>query len=305
MSENSSTCHVAEYDPLCMKDMLGKLATSWGGNDPASPFHDFWESLIHEPQKSMDVVLLAVQDDQAKGIAFANWRPYRDEGSRSVVYLVADDCQKNGIGTALKAAMDGAFRLRGLTHQIAMLSERSLDAAGFFEKTGFVPEEDVVQLEWKGAPYSYKEVPGLTLHLYDRSCLDDQVDEELAGFYNRAYANEGLCTRFSGAQIRRLIRDDGAWMVYARDDSSGQIVAYTECTNTSLFSGIAVLRPWWGTGLAEWIGGHTMDLYRERGFDSLWCIARRNNAASIRLQKRMGWRVVGPCPHYIAPVPAA
>ncbi|MFH1805616.1 MAG: GNAT family N-acetyltransferase [Pseudomonadota bacterium] len=303
MSEASPVCQIVEYDPSCMQNMLRDLAASWGGNDSASHFYDFWQSVITEPEKRMEVVLLAIQGDQAVGIGFANWRPYRDEGSRSVVYLVPDDCQKKGVGTALKNGMDAAFRQRGLTHQVAMLSEKSIDTAGFFEKTGFAPEEDVVRLEWKGDLYSYKEVPGLTLHFYDHSCLNDKVNDELAEFYNRAYANEGLCTRFTGEHIRRLITDDDAWMLYARDDATGQIAAYTECTNTPLFSGIAVLRPWWGTGLAEWIGGYTVDLYRERGFDSLWCIARRSNAASIRLQKRMGWHVTGPCPHYIAKVP--
>ena len=298
-----SPCQVVEYDPSNMQYLLIGLVAGWGGNDPASHFYDFWQSVIASPHKNMEVVLLAVQDDQAKGVAFANWRPYRDENTRSVVYLVPDDCQKKGIGTALKNGMDVAFRKRGLTRQVAMLDERSLSKAGFFEKNGFVLEEGMVQLAWNGDDYPYKEVPGLSLHLYDASCLDDKINHELAEFYNRAYANEGLCTRFTGPTIRRLIADDDIWMIYARDAASGQIAAYTEGTNTPLFSGIAVLRPWWGTGLAQWIAGHTMDLYRERGFDALWCIARRNNTASIRLQKRMGWHIVGPCPHYVATVP--
>lgn len=302
MSDAAPVCQVVQYDPSSMQDMLRNLVEPWGGNNPESPYHDFWQSVLAAPYKSLQVVLLALQGERAVGIGFANWRPYRNEGSRSVVYLVADDFQKKGIGTALKNGMDAAFRQQGLTHQVAMLNDKSRDTAGFFEKTGFVPEEDVLRLEWNGDAYSYKEVPGLSLHLYDSTCLDDRINDELADFYNRAYANEELCTLFTGEHIRRLISDDDIWMIYARDAATGQIAAYTEGTNTSLFSGIAVLRPWWGTGLAEWIGGYTVDLYRERGFDTLWCIARRSNAASIRLQKRMGWHVTGPCPHYIATV---
>ncbi|OSQ42496.1 GNAT family N-acetyltransferase [Thalassospira sp. MCCC 1A01428] len=296
-------CQIVEYDPACMQDLLIALVAGWGVNDPASPYYEFWQSVIAAPHKSMEVVLLAVKDDQAKGVAFANWRPYRNENARSVVYLVSNDCQKKGIGTALKNGMDVAFRKRGLTHQVALLNEISLPATGFFKKTGFVAEDDMVQLAWDGDDYSYKEVPGLSFHLYDASCLDDKIDDELANFYNRAYANEQLGVAFTGAKIRRLITSDDVWMVYARDDASGQIAAYTEGTRTSLFSGVAVLRPWWGTGLAQWIIGYTMDLYRERGFDALWSITRRRNAASIRLQKRLGWHIVGPYPLYIATVP--
>ncbi|MBN2751663.1 MAG: GNAT family N-acetyltransferase [Rhodospirillaceae bacterium] len=296
---------VAEYDPASMRDVLCRSLDAWGCNDPQSSYHAFWRSVLEDHSKNLDAFVLAIQDERMVGSAFSNWRPFSSATCRSVVFSVDEDCRRQGVGTALHQEITAAFRRQNLTRQSVLVMPEHhhiipfLDACGFTE----IEKKRSFRFAWNGKPYTYHQVPGITLYRFDRDHLDRKVGEELAAFYNQAYANEGICITFTGDHIIKLVVVDNTWMLYARDDASGRIVAYAEGTQSPLFSGVAVLRPWWGTGLAEWISGYAIDLYREMAFDSLWSLVRSRNAASLRLHERMGWHEDGSCLNYAFDIP--
>ncbi len=295
---------VSQYDPATMHDMLYRMLDGWGVTRPESPHYNFWQSVLENPSMQLAVLVIAIRENQCIGVGFANWRPYFSDDCRNVVFMVDDDYRRQGVGKALKQGMDEAFREHGLTRQVIALLPENMNIVPFLASCGFIEDESLrtLRFSWDGASYSYQSVPGISLHRFDRKHLDREIAEQLAEFYNRAYANELMHTCLTGNQIMNLAETDDMWLLYARDEATGRIVAYTECSNSPMFSGVAVLRPWWGTGLAEWISGYAMDLYREMGFSELWSIARTQNTASIRLQKRMGWYENGQCLHYIADV---
>jgi GNAT superfamily N-acetyltransferase len=304
MSSSDTALTAAEYDPSRMKSQLLVMLDRWGVTNPESPHYGFWQSILDTPENMLETMVLAFDRGQVVGLSFANWRPYIQDGFRNVNYMIDDDQPEQAVGTVLKQKTDEIFRQKGLTGQISILSPEMAEKYGFIKDIGFREwtDQHVVRMVWDGADYSYEPVPGLSLHEYSRDNFTPGLDQKLADFYNRVFANEAVCTTFHAKDFRRMIESDDMWMVYALDDATGEIAAYTECTQSSLFSAIAVLRPYWGKGVAEWIGGHTVDLYRHKGFTYLWSIVRSRNHASIRLHERMGWHKDGFCEHFISDV---
>jgi len=301
----TATLSVTEYDPSIMQDMLYRAVEEWGLTKPESNYYDFWQSILKNPFDRLAALVLATHNDQCIGVGLAHWRPYFSEGCRSVVYMVAAPYRNQGVGDVLKDGMDRVFQQRGLTHQYALVTPENAEIIPFLARCGFTENlhERSFRFCWDGAPYSYIPVPGLTLYPFDRDHFDPKVAGELADFYNRAYSTEHVHPTVTSDLISKLIKTDDAWMVYARDDATGQIAACTECTRFGMFSGIAVLRPWWGTGLAKWITGYSLDEFQKMGIKPLWSMVREKNAASIRLHKSVGSYENGYCRHFISEIP--
>lgn len=296
---------VTEYNPSTMRDMLYRTLAEWGLTNPRSDYYNFWQSILKDPFERLSAMVLAIHDGHCIGIGFAHWRPYFFDGCRSVVFMVAPAYRNRGVGDVLKDGMDRVFRQNGLTHQYALVLPEDAELVPFLERCGF--EENLRERSfrycWDGGHYSYTPVPGLRLHHFDRDHFDPEIASDLADFYNRAYITEHVHPTVTGDLIAKLIKTDNAWMIIARDDVTGQIAACTECTDFGMFSGIAVLRPWWGTGLAKWITGYALDQFQEMGIKPLWSMVREKNAASIRLHKSVGSYENGSCRHFISAVP--
>jgi L-amino acid N-acyltransferase YncA len=305
MSDIPEHFRVVNYDPLTMKQALRAYLAHIGVTDPASPFHTFWELVLDDHTIPLDALVLAFDQDNIVALGFATWRPYINNQTRLVSYFVDPGPDQKPVASALKRQMDAIFEEKGLTTQAALIFPEHRDQDDLYKSLGFIDweEQGFYRMIWPGGPCEYQPVDGISLYHYDIATPDAKIEEELAVFYNRAYAVEKICCDMRGEDIRRLAQIERMWLVYARDDATGQIIAYSECANSGIFSGLAVLRPYWGKKVSELLVGYSIEQFRANGIEKLWNIVRKRNASSIRLQERLGWQKDGECKHFVTEIP--
>lgn len=260
----------------------------------------FWSDLLAEPYRCNSHVLVA-RDDKGvvHGIILADGRPYGREGARHLMLWVAEGVRRRGIGSQLTAAVGKCLAEDGVPVMFIGIYDGFEDIVPFLEAQGFEPAGRDLRIAWGGGDYSYKPVDGVRCLEY-RDGGDGELNERIATFQNRAFANEPLVPHMTGESIEYILAAQKRWMMVAIEEETGEVVGTTECTDSNLFPSIAVARRYWARGLAEWIGGLALDRYIEAGFTSPWTIARPENRASVAYLKRMNWHPVGACTHYAA-----
>lgn len=261
---------------------------------------DYWLTLLADPFRRNSDVLIARSGAAVEGMAAIDRRPFgrgNDEG-RSAFGWVARERRRQGIGTALKKAVDAHLAARGIPRQFAMLLSGWDDALPFLEANGFTKDSDNVIMGSVGKPYSYKPVEGVRCTVYVGG--DPHMNDAIADVQNRSFASEPSYPVVTGELVQSLIGWENSWMVLAIEEATGKVVGVVECTHSNVFLGIAVLRRYWGTGLAEWMGGLALDRYAEAGNTEPWTMVRTTNRASIAYLERMNWQQVGTLAFYAA-----
>ena len=154
-----------------------------------------------------------------------------------------------------------------------------------------------------GKPYSYKPVEGVRCAVYAGG--DPRLNDAIADVQNRAFASEPSYPIVTGELVQSLFGWENSWMVVATEEATGKVVGVVEATHSNVFLSIAVLRRYWGTGLADWMGGLALDRHAEAGNTEPWTMVRTTNRASLAYLGRMNWRQVGTCTFYAAPTGAS
>jgi len=263
----------------------------------------FWRQLIDEPYRRNSAVIVARQGEMIVGIGVVMCRAYgRPEGRCSMI-IVFEDWRRQGIGTRLKEAADRHMAEAGMPLHYAMLYEGQEDALPFLEATGFREVCKDIVIAWNGGDYSYTPVEGV--HCREYRGGDPVLNAKIAEFQNKAFVRETMVPHLTADSIEGILSGDGHWMMVAVEVATDEVVGVTECTDNALFPSISVARRYWAKGLAEWIGGLSLDRYIAAGIDKPWTIARPENRASIAYLKRMNWHPVSHSITYASPTGAA
>jgi hypothetical protein len=207
--------------------------------------------------------------------------------------------RRQGIGTRLKEAVDRHMAEAGMPLHYAMLYEGQEDALPFLEATGFREACKDIVIAWNGGDYSYTPVEGV--HCREYRGGNPVLNAKIAEFQNKAFVRETMVPHLTADSIEGILTGDGHWMMVAVETATDEVVGVTECTDSTLFPSISVARRYWAKGLAEWIGGLSLDRYVAAGIEKPWTIARPENRASIAYLKRMNWHPVSHSITYASP----
>ncbi|MBE0529790.1 MAG: hypothetical protein IH626_03125 [Rhodospirillales bacterium] len=261
---------------------------------------DYWLAILADPFRRNSDVLIARSGATVEGMVAIDRRPFGrgDDEGRSAFGWVARERRRQGIGTALRKGVNAHLAARGIPRQLAMLLGGWDDALPFLEANGFTKDSDNVIMGSVGKPYSYTPVEGVRCTVYAGG--DPHLNDAIADVQNRAFASEPSYPVVTGELVQSLIGWENSWMVVAIEEATENVVGVVECTHSNVFLGIAVLRRYWGTGLAEWMGGLALDRYAEAGNTEPWTMVRTTNRASLAYLERMNWQQVGTLAFYVA-----
>jgi hypothetical protein len=164
-------------------------------------------------------------------------------------------------------------------------------AAPLLEAAGFVRHSNQVVMEWSSEPVAV--VDPSPAHLRRYAGGDREIDRAIVDLQNRSYRPsrlmpqadvESLWDPWPGLDVREFLL---AW-------DSDRLVGFTDwcVTGDGVFiSNMAVARSHWGTRISSAIGTRTMQLLFELGHRKIETVVFSNNAASMRLHLKLGWKV--------------
>ncbi|MBU0725303.1 MAG: hypothetical protein KJ904_00960 [Alphaproteobacteria bacterium] len=267
----------------------------------------FWQTLLSDPYKQNSVIVVATEDAgegagegrAVHGIGIGMRRPYGRDSGRPVFYWVATEKRRQGIGAMLKQAIGKRLAAAGVPTQYGSLFNGQEDAIPFLTATGFQQICCDLIIGWNGGEYTYKPVEGVSCAIYRGG--DPVLNEKIAAFQNKAFVRETMVPHLTGDSIEHILVNEKHWMMVATEDATGEVVGVTECSDTNIFPSISVARRYWASGLAEWIGGLSLDIYVAAGITDPWTIVRPVNRASLAYLARMNWHEKGTITSFGAP----
>lgn len=252
----------------------------------------FWQNFLADPSRIHQAAIVALDRGKAAGVGLVMRRRFGKQEGRFSMIWVSEAQRRRGIGRSLKQAIDEHLAGRGIPlHYAMLLPSQKKDAEPFLLACGFTPHHEDLIVAWNGGDYPYEPVPGVRTLLYRGG--DPALDAQIAAFQNRMFRREPMVPELTAEEIDFLLTGAGHWMTVAIEEASGEIVGVAEGTDTSVFSSISVGRRYWGKGVAEWIGGQSLDRYVKAGITNPWTIVRPQNRASLAYLARMNWHEDG------------
>ena len=159
------------------------------------------------------------------------------------------------------------------------------------EAAGFAQHSRLLIMEWNSESIALIE-PG-TAHLQRYTGGDREIDRAIADLHNRAYRSsrvvgpvdvERLWDPWPSQEAREFVL---AWQ-------GSRLIGFAEwCVSggEALISNLAVARSHWGTAISSAVTTRAMQLLFELGHHKIHSVVHSNNAASMRMQLKLGWKV--------------
>jgi GNAT superfamily N-acetyltransferase len=175
--------------------------------------------------------------------------------------------------------------------------------APLLEAAGFVRYASVMQMEWRGESVTVPDSGPAHIECYAGGDLD--IDRAIVDLHNWAYRPAHLVPP---ADLERLWKPrlgvETREYVLAMENG-GRVVGYAEWLvrdgnapvinssdgNAPAINSIVVARSHWGTAVAAAVLTRAMQILLERGHTKIESWIRSNNAASMRLARKLGWKV--------------
>lgn len=155
----------------------------------------------------------------------------------------------------------------------------------------FIYHSKVLQTEWKGNFVGVTDPSPALLERYVGGATD--VDRAIIDLHNRSFRSSRLVPpiqldsfrkQWLGQELREYVL---AW-------KNDRLVGYTEwgiVVGMPVINSLVVTRSCWGTGLADAIVIKAMRTILLRGHHKIVASTQSNNAASLSVQKKLGWIV--------------
>lgn len=254
--------------------------------DEAYPVHAQWRAALDGATSIFMPFLVARRRGRPCGVAAIYQRPTGLSG-RIVAVEVAEAERRAGVGSALVRATGRELAQAGIARQIVGIFGDRPGPVAFLAAKGFRLYETAFVMAWRDTPYP-AEAGAIPCTPYDGG--DAALDREIAELLNKVFRGDAIAGPISGEDLRRLIDGYGAWFLIARDPATGRLVGVAECHANGLFCSLAVARKYWGTGLSRRLACGSLDRFRAAGRREVFSLVRTTNAASIRLQERLGFQ---------------
>jgi hypothetical protein len=209
-----------------------------------------------------------------------------------------EDMAAEWLGNVLASFID-ADRGQPDTWHVADTTEILLPVlAPLLHAAGFVHHSIVMQTEWSGESVTVVDPRPVRLERYAGG--DREIDRAIVDLHNRSYRFSrlvppadlaGLWKPWLGLEVREF--------VLAVENY--RLVGYAEWLVTDgkpYINSLVAARSHWGTAVASALGTQAMQILLELGHHKIRSSdVRSNNAASLRLQQRFGWKVASERAH--------
>lgn len=222
---------------------------------------------------------------EAAGLCVLDSRPIVSLSGRIALRVAAPDAEPQVLG-ALNALFDRLARAEGAS-EIYLSQPIPADGPPPAPPPGF---ETWRRLEVMRLPVDQPDdapPPGVTVARYAGG--DPRADAEAAALAWRMLRREEVWPPFDGAAFGAIVADPASSWRLARETATGRVVAVAETMPAlSYFNMLAVDRRWWGAGLADHVARAALREMGALGSPSASSLVRAENAASIKLQTRLG-----------------
>ena len=189
------------------------------------------------------------------------------------------------------AELAEADRAHPGTWHIARMDDRAIAAlAPRLAVAGFAFHSTNVRMRWEGESVSLVDPGPIRIETYTGG--DAAVDQAIAALHDQGYRTSRVVPQANVPDMWRAI--PGATcheMLLAWDgDRLVGFIEYLAVKGEAWVNSLVVARSHWGTPAAAAIGTRAMQRLFEAGHRTIESYVRSNNAASIKLQIKLGWR---------------
>jgi ribosomal protein S18 acetylase RimI-like enzyme len=215
-------------------------------------------------------------------------RPASGRDSTWMLLFVGMEHRRQGFGTALEAAC-----LEILGDSIAkigsVVGETNCVGRRFLEARGYAVVEKHYQMSRVPEPFEPVEVEGFAFDIYRGG--DRATNEAIADQNRRLYAHDRVAYFTTPEEVEMIFEHEGRLVILARAEETGEIAGFVDLTKEAFVCNLGVARKFWGTGLAHELARRTIAMGVELGAPRVRSFVRASNAASIRMQKRVGMEI--------------
>lgn len=219
--------------------------------------------------------------------------PGRD---KSYVMILLDPMdRRKGLGSSMDAACIAAIDFPEVKTQ-AVVSESNSVAEAFVKARGFQMIDKNYKMGRVPEAFEPVEVEGFCFQTYRGG--DPATNADIADQNRRLYAHERLAYFTTPEEVEKIFESPGRVILLARLVETQEVAGFVDLTKEAFVCNLGVARKFWGSGLAQELSQRTIAMGAELGADRVRSYVRAKNAASIRMQKRVGMVIDEVVYHY-------
>jgi ribosomal protein S18 acetylase RimI-like enzyme len=225
-----------------------------------------------------------IDDDRICGFALTS-TPMAGRDQTHVIVLIDPLDRRKGLGSRMDAACVEAVDAPDVKAQ-AVVSENNLVAEAFVRARGFQMIDKSYKMSREPEAFEPVAVDGFCFEAYRGG--DPATNAAIADQNRRLYANERFAYFTTPEEVEKIFETPGRVIILARLEETQEIAGFVDLTKEAFVCNLGVARKFWGTGLAHELSRRTITMGVELGVDRVRSYVRAKNAASIRMQKRVG-----------------
>ena len=201
-----------------------------------------------------------------------------------------EDMAAEGASNVLASFIDADRGQPDTWHVVTTTDSLSPVLAPLLDAAGFVHHSNVMQMEWSGESVTLVDPSPARLERYAGG--NQEMDNAIVDLHNRSYRPSRMVPPVDVARLwKPWLGQEVREFVLALEKD--RLVGYAEWAVTdgkSYINSLVVARSHWGTAVARAIGLKTMQILLVLGHDKIGSAVRSNNAASLRLHLKNGWK---------------
>ena len=235
-----------------------------------------------------------VAEDRICGFALTG-KPMPGRDQTHVMIMIDPGDRRKGLGSLMDAACVEFVDIPGIKTQ-TVVSENNPGATAFVEARGYKMMDKNYKMSREPEAFEPVEVEGFSFEAYRGG--DPDTNAAIADQNRRLYANERLAYFTTPEEVEKIFEVSGRVILLARLEETQEIAGFVDLTKEAFVCNLGVARKFWGTGLAHELSRRTIAMGAELGADRVRSYVRAKNAASIRMQKRVGMEIDETVYHY-------
>ena len=235
-----------------------------------------------------------IGDDRVSGFALTS-KPMPGRDQTHLMILVDPVDRRRGLGSRLDATCIEAVDIPTIKAQ-AVVSENNAIAEAFVQARGFQMMDKNYKMSREPEAFEPVAIDGFCIEAYRGG--DSATNAAIADQNRRLYANERIAYFTEPEEIEKIFEFPGRVILLARVEETQEIAGFVDLTKEAFVCNLGVARKFWGSGLAHELSRRTIAMGVELGADRVRSYVRAKNAASIRMQKRVGMVIDETVYHY-------
>ena len=186
---------------------------------------------------------------------------------------------------------------------LSSVADHNEPGLAFLKVRGFMLMETNYHMQRVPEAYPELKIEGFRFDIYRGG--DETTNAQIADQNRRLYAHDAVAYFTAPEEVERVFTVEGRFMIVARESESGDVAGFVDITKEAFVCNLGVARKHWGSGVALELSRRTITAGHNLGVDQIRSFVRSTNAASLRMQKRVGMEVEGTAYQYKRPYPDA